>query len=148
MSYHFRDGSTTIYQIDANSNRLDQVGTDPRTYDSIGNTKTDRNGTRVFTYNKAGRIAEIHENTTLLASYTYNAEGQRVIKTTTTGTTYYLYDTAGQLLGEYDESGQPIKEYVYLAGEPIAQVDNTSITYLHTDHLATPRKATNEAGQV
>ncbi|MCP3671316.1 MAG: hypothetical protein GY814_12955, partial [Gammaproteobacteria bacterium] len=78
--YHF------IYQIDANSNRLDQVGTDPRTYDSIGNTKTDRNGTRVFTYNKAGRIAEIHENGTLLASYTYNAEGQRVIKTTTTGT--------------------------------------------------------------
>ncbi len=27
-------------------------------------------------------------------------------------------------------------------------MDNTAITYLHTDHLATPRKATNEAGQV
>ncbi|MCP3669596.1 MAG: hypothetical protein GY814_04055, partial [Gammaproteobacteria bacterium] len=74
--------------------------------------------------------------------------GQRAIKTTPVGTTYYLYDTGGQLLGEYDASGQPIKEYVHLEGEPIAQVDSTSITYLHTDHLATPRKATNEAGQV
>ncbi|MCP3670671.1 MAG: hypothetical protein GY814_09595, partial [Gammaproteobacteria bacterium] len=63
------------------------------------------------------------------------------------GTTYYLYDTGGQLLGEYDASGQPIKEYVHLEGEPIAQMENTAITYLHTDHLATPRKATNEAGQ-
>jgi RHS repeat-associated protein len=27
-------------------------------------------------------------------------------------------------------------------------VDTTSITYLHTDHLATPRKATDEAGAV
>ncbi|MCP4276571.1 MAG: hypothetical protein GY779_09495 [Gammaproteobacteria bacterium] len=143
-----RDGSATTYQIDANSNRLDQVGSDPRTYDNIGNTKTDRNGTRAFTYNKAGRIAEVHENGTLLASYTYNAQGQRVIKTTPMGTTYYLYDTGGQLLGEYDATGAPIKEYVHLEGVPIAQVDNTSITYLHTDHLATPRKATNEAGQV
>ncbi|MCP3671313.1 MAG: hypothetical protein GY814_12940, partial [Gammaproteobacteria bacterium] len=67
---------------------------------------------------------------------------------TPVGTTYYLYDPGGQLLGEYDASGQPIKEYVHLEGEPIAQVDNTSITYLHTDHLATPRKATNGAGQV
>ncbi|MCP4218650.1 MAG: hypothetical protein GY765_28710, partial [bacterium] len=74
----------------------------PRTYDNIGNTKTDRNGTRAFTYNKAGRIAEVHENGTLLASYTYNAQGQRAIKTTPVGTTYYLYDTGGQLLGEYD----------------------------------------------
>ncbi len=52
----------------------------------------------------------------------------------------YLHDTDGQLLGEYDATGQPVKEYVHLEGEPIAQVDNTSITYLHTDHLDAQRK--------
>ncbi len=143
-----RDGNSTTYQIDSNSNRLDQVGSDPRTYDNIGNTKTDRNGTRVFTYNKAGRLSQVHENSVLLATYTYNALGQRAIKTTASGTTYYMYDTSGQLLGEYDDDGQPIKEYVHLSGEPVAQLENSKITYLHTDHLATARMATDEAGKV
>ncbi len=143
-----RDGSSTTNQIDSNSNRLDQVGSDPRTYDNTGNTKTDRNGTRVFTYNKAGRLSQVHENSVLLATYTYNAQGQRAIKTTASGTTYYMYDTSGQLIGEYDENGQPIKEYVHLNGEPVAQLENSKTTYLHTDHLATSRMATDEAGKV
>ncbi|MCP4492880.1 MAG: hypothetical protein GY820_37095, partial [Gammaproteobacteria bacterium] len=37
---------------------------------------------------------------------------------------------------------------VHVNGEPVAQLETSGITYLHTDHLATPRKATNEAGQV
>ena len=143
-----RDGTSTSYQIDSNSNRLTQVGSDPRTYDNIGNTKTDRNGTRTFTYNQAGRLIQVHENSQPLATYTYNAQGQRTIKTTPSGTTYYMYDGRGRLLGEYDDTGQPIKEYVRLDGEPIAQLESSNITYLHSDHLATPRKATNEAGDV
>ncbi|MCP4493984.1 MAG: hypothetical protein GY820_42785, partial [Gammaproteobacteria bacterium] len=82
------------------------------------------------------------------ASYTYNAQGQRAIKTTPTSTTYYDYDLDGALIGEYDETGQAIKEYVHVNGEPVAQLETSGITYLHTDHLATPRKATNEAGDV
>ena len=143
-----RDGSSTSYQIESSSNRLTQVGSDPRTYDNIGNTKTDRNGTRTFTYNQEGRLTQVHENSQLLATYIYNAQGQRTIKTTPNGTIYYLYDGGGQLLGEYDDTGQPIKEYVHVGDEPIAQVDTSNVTYLHVDHLATPRKATNEAGDV
>ena len=53
------------------------------------------------------------------------------------------------LYGEYDSTGALVKEYVYVNGEPIAQVDAGSpetVLYLHTDHLATPRYATNTSG--
>lgn len=143
-----RDGNTTDYLIFSNNNKIDQVGGEPRSYDEVGNTTSDRNGTRTFSYNQAGRLSEVHENGQLVASYTYNALGQRVSKSTPSGTSYYLYDLSGKLIGEYDENGQTIKEYVHLDGVPVAQLEESKITYLHTDHLATPRKATDEAGDV
>lgn len=43
--------------------------------------------------------------------------------------------------------GGLIREYVYLHGAPLAQVDSgEALTYLHTDHLGTPRYATNTSG--
>ncbi len=56
----------------------------------------------------------------------------------------------GKLYGEYDNAGVLIREVVWLNGEPLAQIDKTGgtevLTYLHTDHLATPRYGTNAAG--
>lgn len=50
----------------------------------------------------------------------------------------------------YDNSGDLIREYVYLNSEPLAQIDESggseSLTYLHTDHLGTPRFGTNTSG--
>jgi uncharacterized protein RhaS with RHS repeats len=81
--------------------------------------------------------------------------GQRVSKagpTTITGTNYYVYDEAGQMLGEYDANAKPIQETVYLGEMPLAvlkqetnittnQID-TKLNYIHTDHLNTPRVIT------
>ena len=42
-----------------------------------------------------------------------------------------------------------VREYIYLNGEPLAQVNAGSpetVTYLHTDHLGTPKYGTNAAG--
>ena len=53
------------------------------------------------------------------------------------------------LYGEYDSSGNFVREYVYLNGAPLAQVDAGSpevLTYLHTDHLGTPRFGTDSSG--
>lgn len=53
------------------------------------------------------------------------------------------------LLGEYDNSGNFIREYVYANGEPLAQIDAgspESVLYLHTDHLLTARYASNAGG--
>jgi RHS repeat-associated protein len=65
-------------------------------------------------------------------------------------TTHYVYGLGGLLSGEYDNAGVLIREYVWLNGAPLAQIDKSggteTVTYLHTDHLATPRYGTNAAG--
>ena len=48
-----------------------------------------------------------------------------------------------------DNTGALIREYAYLNGEPLAQIDaggSETLIYLHTDHLMTPRYATNTGG--
>ena len=62
---------------------------------------------------------------------------------------HYVYGPGGMLPGEYDNSGVLIREYVYVNGEPLAQIDAGSpevLTYIHTDHLMTPRYGTNAGG--
>lgn len=49
----------------------------------------------------------------------------------------------------YTTAGALIREYVYLDDAPLAQVDAGTpevLTYLHTDHLGTPRFGTNTGG--
>ncbi len=49
-------------------------------------------------------------------------------------------------------SGVLVREYIWLNGEPLAQIDkpggSEAVLYLHTDHLATSRFASNSAGSV
>jgi RHS repeat-associated protein len=90
------------------------------------------------------------DGTTSLASYRYNGLGQRVQKDLAADSTAYVYSTDGQLLGEYQDDGTAIREYVYLNGEPLAQINGegagAEVLYLHTDHLGTPRRATDSSG--
>lgn len=65
----------------------------------------------------------------------------------------YVYSLSGEIIGEYSKSGDLIREYIHANGEPLAQFDvsdtgNTeSVVFIHTDHLATPRYATNISGE-
>lgn len=73
----------------------------------------------------------------------------RATKTVSSVTTHYVYGLNGQLYGEYDNSGNLIREYVYLNGAPLAMIDDGSpevVTYLHVDHLGTPKFGTNSGG--
>jgi RHS repeat-associated protein len=82
----------------------------------------------------------------LAASYTYDANNLRTSKTVGGVTTYFVYGMGGKLYGEYDANGDTIREYVYLNGAPLAQIEGgstESLLYVHTDHLGTPRYATN-----
>ncbi len=63
-------------------------------------------------------------------------------------TTNYAYDLAGQLIGEYGDQGQAVQEIIYLGNTPLAVVQQGSVYYLHTDHLGTPRRATDSQGTV
>ncbi len=136
---------TNIY--DTVSNRLEDEDGYEVTHDAAGNRITDTDGDREFTYNTAGRLIQVDSNSVTLANYLYNALGQRVQKDDGTDETDYVYDLNGQLIGEYD-GGTMIREYVYLNGIPVIQFTGTTKTFLHPDHLGTPRSATNSSKTV
>lgn len=78
----------------------------------------------------------------------HNALGKRVRKTVGSSDTVYIYDVNGTFLAEHDASGAPIRDYVWMDGLPVAQIDQgEAFSYLHFDHLGTPRQATDD-GQI
>ena len=53
---------------------------------------------RVLTYNQANRLIRVEENGSVLGEYTYNALGQRVMKTVNGQSTVFHYDHNGKLI--------------------------------------------------
>jgi RHS repeat-associated protein len=91
-----------------------------------------------------------------VAQYSHNALGQRVIKTNTATnqTLHFIYDPEGRVIAEIDAAtGVTQREYLYVDGQQVAVVDatgsaNEAIYYVHTDHLTTPQKITNDSQTV
>jgi YD repeat-containing protein len=133
---------TTNYAYNAGSNQLASIDANTLSYDLAGNLTTDEQG-RSLTYNNMGRLAEVQQGATTLATYLYNAQGQRTRKVTPSWTTVYHYDLAGNLISETDSGGTPIRDYVWHDVTPIAQIDSgptENLIFLHSDHLQTPRR--------
>ena len=165
-----RTGQSQTWTYDANGNRLTQGGTTSSTFtiSSTSNRLSSVSGalTRTygfdaacnttsysgftFTYNDAGRMTGVTGGAT--ASYSPNALGQRVKKVAGAVTTYFVYDEAGHLIGEYDGSGSLIQETVWLEDIPIATLrpngGSVSIFYVHADHLNTPRRISRPSDNV
>jgi RHS repeat-associated protein len=162
------NATTYANTVSPSSNRLTQTqdvgGTASIVHDAAGNITSD--GLNSFTYSDRGRMASA---TTAggTVNYRYNALELRVSKTgptslIPTGTSYYVYDEAGKLLGEYDANGAPLYETVYLGGSiaalPVGVIKQTGsaangniatdLYHVYADHTATPRvitRATDEA---
>ena len=137
--------------IDPASNRLaSTTGPGParrNSYDTSGALTSD--GTLRYGYDAAGRLASA-ATAVGMVSYRYNGLGQRVAKTVANVTTYYVYDEAGRLLGEYDNAGVPLQETVYFEGHPVAVIKPSprpALYYVYPDHLGTPRVITRAADQ-
>ena len=154
------------FTYDASGNRLSQGGTQTASfaiapdsnrivatagyvygqlsYDDAGNVTGDVS--RSFTYNNAGRMTSV-TNGAVTTSYAFNALGQRVKKSSPLSTTYFVYDEAGHLIGEYNAAGNIVEETVWMGDIPVATLQfGTSALktyYVHTDHLNTPRRITN-----
>ncbi|WP_162882140.1 RHS repeat-associated core domain-containing protein, partial [Pseudomonas coronafaciens] len=149
----------------SDSNRLTSVNGSTLPVDAAGN-HTQINGRR-FTYDSQGRLSEVYQaNIYKIADYKYNALGQRIIKRSyvmgsqaLAGTTTYLYDPSGKLIGQtfYDGNGQKTsgQYWFWLDNMPLAQltanfstlgeVSSSKLIYLHVDHLNTPRLATDSS---
>jgi len=140
------DGTDTTYAYAPASNRLQSETGWAYTRDASGNrtAKLDTGGEGyLYAYNQQNRLATVTERRavqtgkgrskprelrdTLLATYFYNALGQRVAKTTAGGTTQYVYGLNGELLAEIG-GGEIEREYVWLHGQPLALLDFTTTT--------------------
>ncbi len=150
-------GAVTTYSYNTGNNQLNTVTTTPATDNTTSSYQYDGNGNPLqvnsndgstealtSTYNAANRLATISKPS-VTANYTYNALGQRTTKQIVGNTTtHYAYNESGQLLGEYTAQGQAIKEYLWLNGQPLAQVTPTNSYTYHNDHLGTPRALTDQ----
>ena len=134
---------SNILQTIAHYKRVDENNTQKEkeitlSYDKAGNIIGDSK--HIYTYDAKNRLVKIDNNIT----YTYNYKNQRVSKTVNNKTTYFIYDDY-KLIGEYNEDGTVIKEYIYLDDTPIAILENNKVYYIYADHLNTPRRvATSE----
>ncbi|MES9842252.1 MAG: RHS repeat-associated core domain-containing protein [Candidatus Thiodiazotropha endolucinida] len=143
------DGSTETYSYVPSSHRLQQIlgsVTDSRSYDAAGNTIQSLIGS--YAYDDTNRMVRFSKTGTT-ATYAYNGKGERISKNVDGTITRFRYAPAGQLLGEYDQNGQAIREYITLEGQPVALIVTDPVTtlssvyYLHTDHLGAVVKATD-----
>jgi RHS repeat-associated protein len=129
--------------VSSTSNELTGVtGTLTRSYSYDAAGHTTGYATLGFTYNDRGRVGATSAGST---DYLYNALGQMIEKSGTGGTTVFMQDESGHLLGEYNGSGSLIEETIWLGDVPVATLQpngsgGVNIYYVHTDHLNAPRK--------
>lgn len=129
--------SALSWTLDGDGNRQTQGGAAAPTYTAK---------TITFSYNNRGRLASVTPSGTTATAYTYNAVGQRIEKSGPGGTTLFVYDEAGHLLGEYSGTGALIQETVWLGDLPVATLrpngTGVLVYYVHADHLGAPRSIT------
>jgi len=137
------DQRNELYSYKPGTNRLSAIDR------FVAQPEPDPPASVQFDYNQAGRLSEYSENGVLTASYTYNTFGLRTRKQTDAGTTVFHYDTGVTLLAETDQIGAPVRDYIWFNGSPVATVDAAgNVSYIHTDHLFTPRLATDATGGI
>ena len=151
-----QDSTVTTYQYGASNNRLIKIDDQLVTTDAAGNLIKDR-ANRQFSYDEQNRLSNVKIDGMIRAQFRYNALGQRIQKITPQGVTTFLYGLGGELLGEtlFDRHGMKLTSqfYVWLEGLPLGGVSvsydtsgalaDSALFYLHSDHLNTPRIATN-----
>jgi RHS repeat-associated protein len=146
-------GVTASYTYSSTANKLQSVAgggvTRSLAYTTNGNLSSDNRGTAtnlVFNYGNRNRYNTLTSGSATVATYHYNALGERLVKTVGGVTTHYHYDQRGHLIAESQSNGTLIREYVWLDDMPLAQIEsNGAIYYIHPDHLNTPQELTDSA---
>lgn len=122
------------------------------TYSATGNlTDITVNGSSSefnATYNAANRLKTM-SNVPQAATNVYDAFGQRITRTPTSGgSVYFDYDQTGTLLEE--QNGSFFTDYIYVNGRLLGLEGNTGgstgLYYVITDRLGTARTATDSSG--
>jgi RHS repeat-associated protein len=128
---------------------------------TFGNASDNNNRPLGFTYDAAGNLTNTTQyvydpenriQSTAGTAYTYDADGQRVLKSnSSTGAALKRYWMGnGNVLAEADGSGNLTAEYIYFNGKRIARIDlpANSVHYYLSDHLGSSTKIISSAGIV
>ena len=100
-------------------------------YDLAGNILQDAEG-RSFQYDAENKQQSASNQSGTVGQYSFDGDGKRVKKISTTETTVFVYDAGGKLVAEYAN-----------------QISQTpQVSYLTTDHLGSPRINTDANGAV
>jgi RHS repeat-associated protein len=98
------------------------------------------------------------EVTSAVARFKYDARNRRIARQEAASGqwTYTISDPSGSPLSELslvDGAWVKVRDYVWLDGRPLAQIEYPTSTtayayYLHLDHIGLPRAMTNQSGQL
>lgn len=106
---------------------------------------------RTFEWDAERRLTGVRERGRLIASYGYDAAGQRVRKTVYTAdgelTTRFLYED-DRLIAEIDSRGTVRVQYIWLDEQPVALIRDGKVYGIVADHQYAPRAVFNAAGNV
>jgi RHS repeat-associated protein len=129
----------TCYPFSAGANTNNQlIGYQ---YDSAGNLLND--GNHSYTYDAENRVTQVDGGST--ASYFYDADGQRLRKTTPASILDYVRNFSGTVLGEWQVSGSSGEwsgDYVYMGGKLLGEYRNGTTYFRHEDNLGSARVLT------
>jgi RHS repeat-associated protein len=145
---------TTSYNYPSGNNKLSTLSglvSVTYSYDAAGNMTAD--GTNSWSYGANGRMSSVTIGSTT-TTYGINGLGQRIKKVGAgvlpSGTRQFVYNLQGQLLGEYDGSGNMLKETVWLGSLPVALMVGTGTSaanyYINPDNLTSPHIITDTTG--
>ena len=143
----------------ANSNRQTDYAGTPIAHDAAGNITA--SASVAMTYNHANRLSQSTANN-IATTYQYTGLGWRNLKTTGTQRTHYAYlpngNTLAQMQLNADGNYNQGVDYLWLDDMPIAQIKTTyaanstpstrRLTYIHADHLNTPKLMTDSTKKV
>jgi len=125
------------YRYATENHRLFAAGDTSYEYDASGNAT--RLGDRDFSYDERGRLSKVKVAGVDEMNYSYNASGQQVERFVAGAATVALYDEEGHWVGDYESSGTPLRQMVWLDDTPVAELDGERIYDIQSDHLGTPR---------
>jgi len=135
-------GLATAYTYPAASHRLADKGGVMRSYDAMGNTTGLSTGVG-YAYSDSGRMELVTQGAGVQAQYAYNGKGEQVRRTQGADDTYFAYDEAGHLIGQYDGSGLPVQQVLWFGDLPVGVLQGAGasqqVHYIEPDHLGTPR---------
>jgi RHS repeat-associated protein len=123
---------TNSVSVDATTNHINSSGYG---YDASGNMTND--GYNTLVYDAENRVTSA-TNSGASGTYTYDGNGLRVEKVSSSTTTVYIF-SGSKVIAEYDNGagvGSPSREYIYASGALLAKIDSSGTKYYHQDQLS------------